>query len=377
MKIVKSIPLFMVVIVLLTSICSAADSWTVLYRSPGQIQAMSLLTDQRVMIAEEMRLITVQKDSNPQAVNFAANERCFVASDGSCYAVIRYEGGADVVSAAMVTLFRSDGQPQWTIGKHLMNDIVPLRNGGAVAAHRNISIKQNFVYFIDSSGRIVKQIEIAALGQIMASPTGDRILISSGVEGALLFDHQGVMISKLDEAYRMAFSDDGRWCALLYGPNVKIYNEGTPVYAGNLGGELPRGVSFNGDNSRLAAFTDHGLFILSIPSGKILMQRQLDTNEQLSFSSIDIMADGSLIAAGVERDLGSSVKGPERHPDGEIRLYDPKGTMLHQQPISYTAWNTTTPRVRFGNDDENLFVLTRDEVLQAAVTDLSGKGGVR
>jgi len=377
MKLERGFPLIIVVIALLATVCSAGENWQTLFRLPGALQTISLLPDQKVMIKEELSLIKLNDQNVSDHLSFANNERCFVAENGACYAVIGFEGNADVVSAAAVRMYTSDGSLLWTMERHQLNDLIVLPDGGAVAAHRNINIKSHPVFFINSSGSLIRQIKVPSLGQILASPTGDRILINSGTEGAFLYDKEGDLLARLDNAYRMSFSDDGRYCALLYGPNLKIYHDGSLVYESSLGGELPRGISFNGDNTQIAAFTDHHLFLLAIPSGKVLLERQLDPSDQLSFTSVDLTSDSKFIAVGIEHDLGSSVKGPERHPDGMVRLYNATGDILLTKEVSYSAWNTMTPKVKFDSTDKNLYVMTRDEVLKTSVVDPTVKGGVR
>lgn len=92
---------------------------------------------------------------------------------------------------------------------------------------------------------------------------------------------------------------------------------------------------------------------------------------------MDLTDDAKCIAVGVERDLGESIKGPERHPEGEVRLYNRDGSICYQMGVSYSRWNTTTPRVKFSADGNRLLVLTRDEVMRAPVASLGGKGGER
>jgi len=353
----------------------AVGPWEVLARSPGAIEAAALSPSGEVCILEQLRFTRILPGTAPAEVrDLPQAERIYVSPSGVVQASLVYEGVKDVANAARLSVSRG-GQTLWSLEDHPLNDIVPLESGGAVAVSRNLNLPKNSVYFFSPQGQLLKQIELPAVGEIKSSLTGDRILINSGVDGALLYDASGNQIAQLGSCYRMFFSDDGRWTAILYGPKVNLFVDGRAAYAGDLGGEIVRGVAFSPDNAQFATFTDHALFLMKNLGGEVLMQRQLDALGEWSFTSVDLTKDASCIAVGLERDLGSSVIGPDRHPEGEIRLYNLDGSICYQKGLTYSRWNTTTPRVQFSADGNRLLVLTRDEVLRAPVGSLCGTGG--
>ena len=368
---------FLPVILMVTSL-HAAGPWEIVSKSPGNIECAIMGSAGEIYVLEQLRFQQSFPGKKADIVEeLELAKRMFVSEGGGTYAAILYEGQGEVVHAEQLTIFSGNNQKLWSISNHPLNDVVPLESGGAVGIHRNINIHENDLYFFGGDGELLKQFSIPVLGEVKASSSGDRILVNSGVRGAILFDASGEELAELGPAYRMFLSDDGRWTAILYGPDLTVYHDGRATYKGQLGGEIVRWVRFSPDNSVIAAITDHAFFLLKNPGRKVLLQRQLDPVEQFSYTSVDVTREGELVALGIERDLGSQVKGPERHPDGKILLCGKDGETIYHKSVSYSRWNTTTPRVKFSVDGKILLVLTRDEVIKAAIADLSSKGGVR
>lgn len=356
----------------------AEGLWEVLVSSPGRIESATIGHGGEVCVLEQLRFSRLSPyGAVPFTRELPLNERFFLSAHGSKYASIVYQGEKEMINAARMSMFSSDGRELWSLSHHPLNEVFPLESGGAVAAQRNINMLENQLYFFSPKGKLHKQLAVPALGEVMANSSGDRILVNSGTRGALLFNAVGELLSELGSAYRMSFSSDGRWVALLNGPELRLFYEGKPTYIGELGGEIVRGAAFSPENTLMAAFTDHAFFLMKNPGGKVLLQRQLDARGELSYTSVDLSENGEYIALGIERDLGPDVKGPQRHPEGEVLLYDRDGNILHRMGLKYSHWNTTTPRVRFSADGEQLLVLTRDEVIRATLEDLCRKGGVR
>jgi len=363
---------------LLISAAQAAGPWEVLARSPGAIESAALSSAGDVCVLEQLRFTRIASGTaDVQQRDLPLSERIFLSPSGSVYASITYEGEQDMANAAILTLYGSNGQALWSLAHHPLNDVYPLESGGAITVSRNINLPKNDVYFFSPQGRLLQRLALPAVGEIKVSPSSDRILINSGVDGAILCDAAGNELARLGPTYRMFISNDGGWVAILYGPKMTLFHQGRATYTGELGGEIVRGIAFAPDNALLAAFTDHAFFLMKNPGGDVLLQRQLDAQGDLSFTSVDLTRDATCIAVGVERDLGESIKGPERHPEGEIRLYNRDGGICYQVGVTYSRWNTTTPRVKFSEDGSQLLVLTRDEVMRAPLASLCGKGGER
>jgi hypothetical protein len=356
-----------------TTASQAKSPWEVVAQSPGEIINAVTSPAGKISIMEQTRFVR----SSSEALDFSAKLRYFSSAGGTKYASMMYLAGGEYPTAAKMTVYSESSAELWSLSQQKLNDLVLLESGGAVGMNRNINLPENQVIFFDQKGARLKEISIPALGEVKAALTGDRVIINSGTMGALLYNSAGEKIADLGSAYRTSFSDDGRWLAILNGAKLTIFHEGTPTCAVNLGGEIIRGAVFSRDNASVAAFTDHALFLLRNPDGQVVLQRQLDAAGQLSFTSIDISSRDEIIATGVERDLGAEVKGPERHPEGEVRLYDLSGGVIYSRQIAYSHWNTTTPRVKFSANGAQLMVLTRDEITLAEVRDLTGKGGVR
>lgn len=356
----------------------ADQPWKSLAKSPGQIEAAVAGPDGGVCVLEQWSFIrSMPEEAQPIIMELSPSQRIFLSAGGTKYASIAYEGAGELPQAAQVAVYTSAGQALWNVSNHPLNDVILLDTGGLVGVQRNINVLDNAVYFFGSGGKLLAEVSLPALGEVLAAPSGDRILANSGTRGTLLFDNTGTVLSEMEPAYRMTFSQDGRWTAILYGPKLKVYHEGVATYVGSLGGEIVRGAQFSPENSFIVAFTDHALFLLKNPGGEVLLQRQLEANGELSYTSADVIRQGALIAVGIERDLGSGVKGPERHPDGQVLIYRKNGDVCYRMPVTYTRWNTTTPRVQFSDDGARLLVLTRDEVIQADVAELCGKGGAQ
>lgn len=362
----------------LASSLAAVNPWEILATSPGAIESATQGTAGDVCILEQLQF-THRTPAAGESIkcSLPLTERIFLSPGGNVYASISYDGEQEMLNAERLTLYAVDGTALWSITDHPANDVYPLDSGGAVAVSRNVNVRDNQVYFFSEDGKLLRQLPLPAPGEVKASSSSDRILINSAIEGAILFDSQGNELAKLGPAYRTSISRDGRWAAILHGPKMSIYHEGKLAYDAELGGEIVRGATFSVGSQYLAAFTDHALDLLENPGGRVLLQRQLDLQGELSFTSVDLTGDASCIAVGIERDLGESVKGPDRHPEGQIRLYDKDGSVCYQKNLTYTRWNTTTPRVNLSPDGRQLLVLTRDEVMRASLKDLCGNGGER
>jgi len=360
----------------------AAEPWEILSQSPGAIESATQGAAGDVCILERVRFTHLNPATSERVLReLPMAERVFLSPGGNIYASIIYEGQKDMANASQLIIYSVDGRKMWSIYHHPANDVYPLDSGGAIAVIRNINAPiggvESNVFFFSPNGELLKQVSIPAPGEVKASPSSDRILINSGIEGAILFDSAGEELARLGSVYRMSLSQDGRWVAILYGPKMSLYHEGQPIYVGELGGEIVRGASFAPDNRLVAAFTDHAFFLLKNPGGQVILQRRLDLDGEFSYTSIDLTLNASCIAVGVERDLGSNIKGPERHPEGKVLLYNRDGRVCYQMSESYSRWNTTTPRVRFSPSGDQLMVLTRDEVMRAPLGALCVKGGER
>jgi hypothetical protein len=363
-------------ILALTNLTARAEApWEVLAQSPGAIQAAALSASGDLMIQEDLGFTQVSPAGQASRRDLPMMERRFLSPSAGTYASIVYEGSADQPEAASMTIHRADGSVQWAMSHRFLNDVYPANSGAAVAVARAIGILENRVYFFSPQGELVKQVDLPAVGEILVNSASDRVLINSGTQGSLLFDMQGNQLAKLGPAHGLTFSPDGRWAAVLYGPQVNLFRDGKATYTGEPSGEIVRGVVFSNDNAHVAMYTDHALVVMENPSGKILMQNHLETDGPFLYTSIALTVNGGCLAAGVARDLGPSVLGPERHPDGQIRLYNLDGSVCFQKDVAFQHWNVTTPRVSFSADGKYLLVLTRDEVKRAPLASLGCKGG--
>ncbi len=356
----------------------AEELWKTLLRSSGGIESAVWDVSGDILILEQAkftRLFSPQLNANSRDLPWS--QRVSLSPGGRVYALITYEGVKEELNAAELTLYTAADVPIWSLSHHELNDIYPLDDGAAVAVRRNINIPENTLYFFSAGGEILRRFELPAVREIWTSPSADRILVNSGRDGAILYSASGEELLRCGSAYRASFSRDGRWLAVLYGNKVTIFHDARATYTGEMGGEIVRGVSFAPDNSCFVAFTDHALYLLKNPGGEVLRQHVMDVDSQLSFTSADVSREGAYIAAGIERDLGESVIGPERHPDGMVVIYRGDGVECCRRAVSYSRWNTTTPRVVFSHDGSQILALTRDEIITAPLEKLCAEGGER
>mgnify|MGYP005834492333 CR=1 FL=1 len=356
----------------------SAELWKKLHQSSGGIESAVWSASGEIFVLEPSRFTRLSPDhSGANSRDLPWTQRISLSPLGRVYALITYEGVKEELNAAELTLYSMKDEPIWSVSHHVLNDIYPLDDGAAVAVRRNINILENTLFFFSAKGAILRSFELPAVREIWTSPTADRVLVNSGREGAILYTAAGEELLRCGPAYRAAFSRDGRWLAVLYGKKVTIFHNSKATYTGEMGGEIVRGASFSPDNSRFVAFTDHALYLLKNPGGEILLQRLLDPDSQLSFTSADVSPESGYIVAGIERDLGESVVGPERHPDGLIVIYRGDGVECRRDAVVYSRWNTTTPRVIFSHEGSQILVLTRDEILTASLQNLCAEGGAR
>jgi hypothetical protein len=364
-------------LVFLVAASWAEAPWEILARSEGGLETAALSAAGDVLIQEQLRFNRLNSAGEAAVQDLSVSERVFLSPNAGTYAIISYEGSPEQPEAASLTLKRTDGSTLWNLQHQFLNDIYPSDFGAAVAVARNNSVLDNRIYFCSIAGKLVKEITLPAVGEVSFSSSGDRVLINSGVEGLLLFDDRGNRLVELGSAHGFKISPDGRWTAVLYGPKLTLFHNGRPSYVGEPSGEILRGVAFSKDNAHLAVFSSHALVVLENPAGTVVMQKHLEVDGQFSFTSVDLALEAGCIAAGLERDLGSSVQGPERHPDGMIRLYNRDGSACYEKTVDYRHWNITTPRVSFSPDGKRLVVLTRDEIICAPLGSLCCEGGAK
>jgi WD40 repeat protein len=356
----------------------AAELWKEVLQSSGGIESAVWSASGEILVLEQARYTRLSADQlNASSRDLLGSQRIALSPGGSTYALITYEGVKEEPNAAELTLFTAADAPIWSLSHHDLNDIYPLDNGAAVAVRRNLNVPENTLYFFSSQGEILRRFELPAVREIWTSPSADRVLVNSGRDGAILYNAAGEELLRCGPAYRASFSRDGRWFAVLAGNKVTIFHDTKPTYTGEMGGEIVRGVSFSPDNTRFIAFTDHALYLLKNPGGEVLLRQVLEVDSQLSFTSADVSREGGYLVVGIERDLGESVIGPQRHPDGLIALYRGDGFECCRKAVSYSRWNTTTPRIIFSHDGSQILTLTRDEILIAPLKKLCAEGGER
>jgi hypothetical protein len=286
----------------------AQAPWTTLVRSDGGIETAAFTQTGAAMVQEQLRFTQVNSSGQPTVQDLSAEKRMFLSPSGETYASINYEGVKDDAEAAALTLYRPGGTVQWTVSHHLLNDVYPANSGAAVAVARNINVLENRVYFFSAQGKQIQELMLPAVRDIQVSASDDRVLINSGTRGLLLFDLQGQHLANLGPAHGWAISSDGRWVVALYGPKMTFFHEGQATYTGEPSGEIVRGVSFSPDNAHLAVYSDHALVVYENPSGKVLLQENLEVSEQYLFTSVALTRGGDCIGTGLARDLGESVQ---------------------------------------------------------------------
>ena len=179
--------------------------------------------------------------------------------------------------------------------------------------------------------------------------------VNDGRNGLRVFTLQGKERYNLGKCNSFAVSGDGKAIALatddavsvfhpIFNPQSSIYNLQSSIRI-PLSSPFVRQMKFSADGT-LLGIADRKRLALHRTSDVSLVFEYIEQQPERNFISLDIAPDNSLVVATLDEDRGRGSS--DRHQRGFIYGFDPQGTRIWQNEISYTNWNAYVPQVNFG-----------------------------
>lgn len=285
----------------------------------------------------------------------------FVSARGRFVATVEFtEGNSEFVPLARFELRDETGRFRYarTGDGHTVLDISD--NGTVVGADFNgpVSGAARLVFY-DQAGNPKGRAEIGFYNQRAFSTDGSRFCVLDGRAGLRVFTAEGRELYNLGQGNHFAVSADGRWIALAQDEEILLFENGRQAGRIPIASPFVRQMVFSADGRRFAFIDRHALRLCRVADARVESEFRPE-EAGLSFSSLDVSQDGSLVLAGLDYGARGS---PERHRRGQVVLLDSAGQVVWRQPLEYDDWNSSLPAVRF-DSGQAFEVRTAEKVIR-------------
>lgn len=312
-------------------------------------------------------ILRVDPGREPQSVAVCATDQSLtLADDGSAYGVITHRpGAADFAPTATFALRDVGGDLIWSIGETEDVAYAISSQRRVVGLSLNINIaQQNRLHFYGPGGRMLREAVVpfalggrfSSDGNVFFAPTAQDVLYTFDADGQSLWSAQGVRM--------FASTPDGSIVAAIGEGRLKLIEHGQLRASLDLGDLLVRRIAIAPDGDRIAIAGKHEVRVYR-RQGLVQLWKAESGDPELAVTSVDLAADGRWTAVGVARDLGPEAGADNRHPDGEVRLYDAEGTRRHRARLAFDVWNIFSPTAVLAEDGSSMTITTRRAVYRA------------
>ncbi len=296
----------------------------------------------------------------------AADQSLALSDDGSAYGVTTHRhGAADFAPTATFTLRSATGDQIWSIGETEDVAYAISSQRRVVGLSLNINTaRRNRIHFYGPDGRMLRDAAVpyglggrfSAQGNVFFAPSAQDVLYAFDADGRSLWTMQGVRL--------FASTPDGSVVAATGEGHLKLIENGQLRASLDLGDLLVRRIAIAPAGDRIAIAGKHEVRVYRT-RGLVQLWRAESGDPALAITSVDIADHGRWTAVGVARDLGPEAGLNQRHPDGEVRVYDADGAQRHQASLAFDVWNIFSPTAVLAEDGASMTITTRRAVYRA------------
>jgi len=350
--------------ILLLGIAGAAEPHlTPLATGDTDIDRVVQFRDGLIGIISGARVSFVSPDGTPvKKLILEPDQRIFPGDAGSYYGIARHRyEKADFPPADSFTLYDSSDSEQWSIGPG--NDVcfVVSSRGDVVGMRLNINTPdRNSLHFHGSGGSLMREVALPYATGGRFSRNGSVFFALSTTEGLVAYNENGIREWRIPEVRLFAATADGARVSLVVDDELLISGHGVIAARSGLEGLLVRRLAIAPDGSRIAVAGRDELRVYD--STLTMLWRHSLAGTDHVFTSVDVASARGRLLAGTARDLGSGIPVSDRHPDGEVLVFDGEGMICQRIPLVFSSWNIFTPTARFTEKEECAVISTRRSV---------------
>jgi hypothetical protein len=355
---------------LFVSVASAADlilePRTV---STVDVQRVVLTTDGSVGLLRAGRIEFVSPEGTVETPASAADGQTLYLGDrGNSIGIATHRvGAADFSPTASFELRDRSGAVRWAIGETEDVTYVISEHGDVVGMSLNINVpERNRMHFYGQDGSLGADVAVPHLIGGQFDPDGKVLLAISVKEGLLAFDAAGNRLWRVEQTRIYATAPGGERVACFGDQILRVAVKGEIIATTPLESFLVRRLAIAPDRSRVAAASKHEIRVYDGTSLELLQSIPTE-NESYSWTSVDVASDGGWLVAGAARSLGLEVPVNQRHPDGEVRVYDASGNLVHQAHMEFPIWNIWTPTAILDRSGTEATITTRRAVYRTVL----------
>jgi hypothetical protein len=289
-----------------------------------------------------------------------------LSDDGAFVGAVRHrEGAADFTPTASFELRDAQGRVLWTLGE--TEDVSYAISGSdlVVGMSLNINVPDRNTLHFYADGVVVATVAVPYFETGRFDPTGAVFLAVSTRDGMRAFDRAGREMWSVPDARLFAATDEARAVAIVGQNGLRVVRDGTIAAALPLGDFLVRRVAIAPDGGRVAIAGKHEIRLFDGSLTPLWTART--ESDALSWTSIDLAAGNGATMAGVARDLGPSVETERRHPDGEVRAFDARGSIVGSAKLTFPIWNIWSPTVRIDRSGDGATITTRRAIYRTVL----------
>uniref|UniRef100_A0A7C3YT49 WD40 repeat domain-containing protein n=1 Tax=candidate division WOR-3 bacterium TaxID=2052148 RepID=A0A7C3YT49_UNCW3 len=287
---------------------------------------------------------------------------CFFSPNGKYYALLTYgKGNSEFVPFRAFSLRNKEGTLIWQSDSFPYTLIDLSNEGWTVGIFFDGPISgRAHLHFYDDRGRKRGEEEIGFLNARTFSENGKIYAVLDGKNGLRIFNREGKELYRLGFGNYFALSPDGKICALAQDTEIVFFTDGKRFQSLPLTSPFIRQMKFFQAKTIFGYLTKKDLFLYRISEGsEIFHYAEKEPNWRLV--SFDLEPDKGLVILGRGEDKGRGE--PERHTQGEVRIFDFGGKVLWRERLRYKNWNIFVPEVKFLGKNSFL-VKTAEEIYE-------------
>lgn len=285
-----------------------------------------------------------------------------LSDNGKYLGLVTYsDKGVSDMKTLQLEMVDPMGKTIWKLANPPANSFVLADNGLIFGIEGVVGMSTTRIHMYDQNGDRMAIIPAPNFSALAIAPSGKKFLVDRGRDGLDVYDSLGALIINLPLATNYTFDSDDRYLATFFNGVFHLFQDEKEVSTIKAAGLVIEDMAINVAANIVVLMSVKQLEIFELTTGKLLWDFAL-TEEEKSFTSLDMSGDAARFTCGVDVNLGTPVVREKRHVEGYLYLFDTKGRTMTQRKETYTRWGVGLPRGVFSSSGGAIMLETREKI---------------